>query len=92
MDLNDFQSHEEEEPPKLGDKWNRESLEPQNYGPCSHCGKWIDKKSFQCLYCGERVFEDSGFLGRILIYFKGDKAWTGLFLALMLIFLWLLYY
>ena len=32
---------------------------------CKYCGAETPEENFNCIYCGEVIFEDSGFLGRI---------------------------
>ena len=70
MSPDDFEEIPDEEiPGKLQRKWENEDFESEmlekNFKPCPHCGKFIDPRSFSCLYCCERVFWDSGLLGRI---------------------------
>jgi len=62
-----FEIPDEEEPEKLRKKWEAEELEKSVSGKqsiaCPHCQKTIQADSFSCLYCGERVFEQSGPIG-----------------------------
>lgn len=61
---------DEEIPDHLRKKWEREDLENEvrekTFKPCTHCSKLIEPNSFTCIYCGERVFWDSGLLGGIM--------------------------
>lgn len=60
---------DEEVPENLRKKWDREDYESEmlekNFKPCPHCKKFIEPRSFSCLHCGQRVFWDSGILGKI---------------------------
>ena len=94
-DEDDFGIPDEEEPPeKLRRKWEAEEFEDEFAGkqtvPCPHCGKLIEKKSFSCIYCGERVFTDSGLLGRIAKWISGGKFFIVLALALVLIMMFVM--
>lgn len=61
---------DEEVPESLKKKWEREDfereVEEKSFRPCEHCSKLIEPGSFSCIYCGERVFWDSGLLGGIM--------------------------
>lgn len=95
MDEPDFlPPPEEEHPEKLRKKWEAEDFEDEIEGkkvaPCPHCGKWITKRSFDCIYCGKRVFQESGPLGRMAAWIaNGRIIWLilGLMLILMLVHL-----
>lgn len=77
---------DEEEPERLKRRWDREEGEPSEEIPCPSCGAPIGKASFYCLFCGERVFEDSGFLGALVKNFK-KGGWVFLSAALLAAFL-----
>ncbi len=68
---------EEEQPEKLRRKWESEDFQDEFEGrqtvPCSHCGKWIERRSLTCLYCGEKVFYETGALGRIVGWLSNGK-------------------
>ncbi len=89
MSDEDFQIPEEEEhPEKLRKKWEAEEFEEEfqekGLKPCPHCAKWISRKSFSCIYCGGRVFHESGLLGRMAYWAaSGRVLWV---LAALLIF------
>lgn len=87
-----FDSFQEEEHPEtLRKKWEKEDFEEEfsgkRYLPCPHCGKPIEKKSFSCLYCGERVFTDSGPLGILARWILKGKWWIFAFLLMLAFFL-----
>lgn len=77
---------DEEVPEKLRRKWDREDYESEvlekNFKPCPHCSKLIEPRSFSCIYCGERVFWDSGLLGGMLKHMTSQR---GLFYFLILL-------
>lgn len=77
---------DEEIPDKLRKKWDEEDLESETqektFKPCPHCSKFIEPKTFTCIYCGERVFWDSGLLGGIMKTIAGQR---NLFYVLLLI-------
>ncbi len=60
---------DEQEPESLRRKWDAEEIEDmvcvKQMKTCPHCGKPIEAKSFSCLYCGTRVFSDSGPIGKL---------------------------
>lgn len=80
MDFDD--QEEEQEPESLRKKWEAEAFEEEifekSFKDCPHCAKKIEAKSFSCLYCGERVFQDSGFLGKWIKY-KTHILWLTVF-------------
>ena len=89
-DEDDFEEiPEEEQPEKLRQKWSAEEFEDEFGGrrmrPCPHCGKWIDKKSFSCIYCTSTVFEDSGFLGRMVSWVKNGRFFILIILAIFVL-------
>ena len=62
---------EEEVPEKLERKWGRESASSfQEPLICPSCKKDLPRDSVVCLFCGTRVFHDSGLLGKLLRWFK----------------------
>ena len=65
---------DEEEPPVLREKWEREESEEKLPDPamkiCPSCGRPVRADSFSCFYCGERVFWNSGLLGRLASWFS----------------------
>ena len=77
MDFEEFE--EEEAPDHLKNKWDSEAYEVIGSVPCPHCGQPIEKQSFACLFCGERVFENSGLLGQLAVWFKNGGAFWVLF-------------
>lgn len=85
----DFSEVPDEEPPEhLRKKWEAEEIEDQSQDErimaCPHCGKWIQKKSFSCLYCSETVFYRSGLLGNIISFIKGKQIFgMNLFLLML---------
>jgi len=82
---------EEEEPERLRKKWESEELEEQLSGKrmktCPHCGESVERKSFFCLYCGERVFEESGLLGRLGKWIRDGRFLLVIALILISFFL-----
>lgn len=65
----DFDQDDEEiAPESLQKKWEKEEFQEEFSGKdfisCPHCKQPIEKKSFSCLYCGGRIFVNSGLLGR----------------------------
>jgi hypothetical protein len=81
---------DEEHPESLRKKWEAEDLEDRQgenaMRACRHCGKMIVKKSFSCIYCGNRVFTESGLLGR-LAHWLSETGWLvfiGIGLAVIL--------
>lgn len=84
---------EESEPENLKRKWEADELEEAVRGKrqttCSGCGHEVDASSLACLFCGARVFQESGFLGRLAYLFRRDP-WMSLILVLFLsLFLYL---
>lgn len=66
----------EEEPERLRRKWDAEEQLEIAPRQCSHCGKFVAGDSFFCMYCGERVFTESGVLGRLQQLLKqGQLVW-----------------
>ena len=61
---------EELPPGKLQDKWFREELSFKETVTCAACGKELPRETLACLFCGARVFQDSGLLGKILKWFR----------------------
>ncbi len=61
----DWENLEEIPPEKLQKKWDREESAESPAVTCPECGKRVPATSFQCLYCGFRIFQDSGLLGMI---------------------------
>ena len=89
MDEPDFlPPPEEEQPEKLRKKWEEEDFQDEFEGKqvkrCPHCSKWIEKRSFSCLYCGQRIFQESGPIGRMARWIADGKI---LWLVLALIIL-----
>ena len=71
MPPHDFEETPDEEiPDKLKKKWEKEDFENEvrekTFKLCPHCAKLIEPEAFSCIYCGERVFWDSGLLGGIM--------------------------
>ncbi len=70
-DPKDWEIPEEGEvPERLQKKWDEEEYKEQPAVTCPACKKRVSADSFRCLYCGERVFKDSGLLGKILKWFR----------------------
>jgi len=85
MQDEDFEPSEEEKVPEnLRRKWDDEELEGDFSGkkmiPCRHCGKPVEKNSFSCLYCGQRIFSQSGILGKL-----GHSITQGTFFFVLLL-------
>ena len=79
---------EEQEPEALKRKWDAEDA--SNCAPqiCKSCGHEVAGDAFFCLFCGERVFEKSGLLGKIVFFMKqGYLIWIVLVLVLACFFL-----
>lgn len=73
----DFIPPEDEEiPSKLQQKWDHEDNKPKIKKICPHCKRPIPEESFSCFFCGEKVFEKSGFLGALYNLFQ--KKWTAI--------------
>jgi hypothetical protein len=89
MNSGDFENEDEEAPESLRSRWEKEefheSLDGKHFLDCPHCRMKIDAKSFSCLYCGNRVFQDSGFLGLFL-----KHRWLIVFLILTLAVIFLM--
>ena len=68
---------EEQEPESLRKKWDEEDLRGLAPQKCEACGHDVAGDSFFCLFCGERVFEKSGPLGRLVFWTKrGGMIWV----------------
>ncbi len=82
---------DEEVPDKLQKKWENEDFESEilekNFKPCPYCGKFIEPRSFSCLYCGTRVFWDSGLLGGIRKHLAQQKTLLYIFLLVIVVIL-----
>ncbi len=70
-DPKDWEDNEEIPPDRLQKKWDRDEYEELPPVQCPACKKRVPADTFRCLYCGQRVFKDSGLLGRILKWFRG---------------------
>jgi len=55
---------------------------------CKHCGAQTPEDNFNCIYCGEVIYEDSGFLGGLK--YGRSRLYTMLIACLILLafFLW----
>lgn len=73
---------EEEEPESLRRKWQEEESGESGFKVCAHCGQPLEKNAFFCLYCGERVFNESGPIGKLALWLK--KGWLSVVLLLVL--------
>ena len=87
-DDEEFESFEDEEAPEsLQRKWDNEEFQDEltdkKFGPCPKCSKMIEAKSFFCLYCGERIFSNSGFLGNLGHWIV--SGWLGWILGLVIL-------
>lgn len=79
---------EEQEPESLRKKWEEEDSRELLPQKCGTCGQDVPGDSFFCLFCGERVFEKSGFLGRLAFWMKrGHMIWIVLILLAACFFL-----
>lgn len=91
MGDDDWDQEEEEVPENLRRKWDKEdshdALQEKTFAPCPYCRKMIERHSFSCIYCGERVFKNSGPLGRLKSAFDSGSAGLTVFLILALILL-----
>ncbi|MDP3920992.1 MAG: hypothetical protein Q8R76_09355 [Candidatus Omnitrophota bacterium] len=74
---------EEEEPESLRKKWEAEESRPLADISCRHCGQPIKENSFSCLYCGERVFDDSGPIGKLAKWIKDGRLILIILMILM---------
>ena len=62
---------EEEVPSKsLENKWFKESLSFKETVTCPSCQKELPRETLTCLFCGAKVFYDSGFLGSFLKWMR----------------------
>lgn len=87
-DYDEMFPDEEQEPERLRKKWDAEEQMEIQPRQCPHCGKFVAGDSFFCLYCGERVFAESGPLGRLLDLVKrGQMAWVVLIMIATFILL-----
>jgi hypothetical protein len=66
----DWEIEDEEPPEKLKRKWFEDSLSFKETVECPFCRKWVSKESLACVYCGRRVFSDSGLLGNLVSWVK----------------------
>ena len=66
----DWEIEDEEPPEKLQRKWNEEELSSKETVVCPACRKRVPRENLTCIFCGARVFQDSGFLGKILAWLK----------------------
>ncbi len=84
---------EESEPENLKRKWEADELEEAVRGTrrtnCPGCGHEVDASSLTCLFCGARVFQESGFLGRLAHLFRRDPWMSLIFFLFLLLFLYL---
>ena len=74
---------DEEEPESLRKKWEDEESRPRRDIECRHCGQPIEENSFSCLYCGERIFDDSGPIGKLAKWIKEGRFILVIFMILM---------
>jgi len=79
---------DEREPEALRRKWQEEEYarDKSAMQACRHCGQPIAADSFSCLYCGDRVFEKSGLLGRMNYFVRSNRIISGLFLVIVAMF------
>lgn len=84
---------EEPGPENLKRKWESDELEEAVRGVrravCTGCGQEVDASSLSCLFCGAAVFQESGFLGRLLLLFRRDPWMSLIFFLFILLFLYL---
>ncbi len=82
----DFLPVPEEVPPEnLRKKWEKEEFAGKETVQCRHCGKWVPKENMTCLYCREKIFYESGPLGRMAqLLAEGKLLWIRLALVIIL--------
>ena len=68
----DWEIEEESPPEKLRKKWDKDDL-LEKMVECPACKKRQPQRSLNCLFCGARIFEDSGLLGKILKWIRGKR-------------------
>jgi len=68
----DWEIEDEEPAPKLRKKWDEEEEKELKASQCPQCDKVLRGDAFQCMYCGAQVFQDSGLLGKIMKWLKGE--------------------
>lgn len=61
---------EETPPEKLQRKWVKRDYFEKKTVVCPSCQNEVPADNLNCLFCGERVCEDSGLLGKLLAGFK----------------------
>ena len=61
---------EEDAPENLKRKWAVEDHFQREAVPCPSCGKLVSPSILTCIYCGKAVCEDTGFLGKLVKWFK----------------------
>lgn len=66
----DPEQEEEVPPDKLRDKWFRDELSFKETVACPACKKELPRETLTCLFCGAKVFYDSGLLGRFAKWIK----------------------
>lgn len=74
-------------PKSLNEKWRKEET-MRALRVCPQCRKKIRKDSFECGYCGCRVFTDSGLIGRCAAFFA---SWGGMIVLCCIIGIIILY-
>lgn len=67
----DWDAAEEETPQEnLKRKWVEREYFGKKTVDCPSCRKEVPAESLSCLFCGARIFHDSGLLGKILKWVK----------------------
>lgn len=70
-DPKEWEEIKEVDPPEnLKRKWIEEEYFHKTAAACPSCGKPAAPGALTCLFCGAYVCEDTGFLGKILKWFK----------------------
>jgi hypothetical protein len=68
----DWEIEDEEPPDRLKRKWDREEAKELKAVTCPNCHQPLPGDAFKCCYCGSQVFKDSGLLGKILKWLRGE--------------------
>ncbi len=67
----DWENQDEVPAERLQRKWDSEEMEEKPAVTCPGCQKRVPASILRCIYCGHRVFHDSGLLGKILKWVRG---------------------
>lgn len=77
----EFGIGEEEIPPKLEEKWDRELSGLKQ--TCPSCGNEVDAQALLCLYCGNSTGVQTGVFGRLRALLT--SGWGGVIFLLLLL-------